>query len=240
MEAALTAPAGVVEVGACDLRVVDVRWAYEVTHAADIDAHWTRRTAESPLLFNGRIFLLVGFEIDAATFRGSFVATDFKSFLHWREAGQAEAGVRDCFGSSLIMSADGAVLLGRQRRGQVNSGLLYPPSGFIDRSDVSPDGTIDISANMAREIGEETGIDAAGLAWEKGFRIAFSNAQVAIGRVARSPMSAEELRRAVLAHIAAEERPELAGIEMVRAPAEAARDMPAYARMLLASLGLGR
>lgn len=228
--------AGVVEVVRCRLHVSAGEWAYAGLNAAAIDAHWARRTSESALLFNGRVFLLTRNAIEADEFRGAFVATDFKSFLHWRESGHPEAGVRDCFGASLIVSCDGAVLLGRQRPGQVNSGLLYPPSGFIDPSDVAADGTIDIAGNMAREIAEETGLDARLLCWEEGFRIAFSGPQVAIGRVARSTMSASALSQAVRDHIARDERPELAGVETVHALDEAGSDLPAYARLLLASV----
>lgn len=230
------AGAGVVAVGQCRLRVLPGEWDYAHLNAVAIDAHWARRTAESALLFNGRVFLLSSCAIAGACFEGDFVAADFKSFLHWRECGHPEAGVRDCFGASLIVSSDGAVLLGRQRPGQVNSGLLYPPSGFIDRSDVAADGGIDIAGNMSREIVEETGLDVGLLRWEEGFRIALSGPHVAIGRVARSRMSANDLRQAVLGHIARDERPELAGVDTVRSLDEAGPDVPAYARLLLASV----
>lgn len=226
---------GVVVVEGCDLRVRPGRWAYAEQHGDDIDAHWQRRRAESPMLFNGVIHLLTRCVIVGGRLGADFVRTDFKSFLLWRETGHPEAGVRDCFGSALILSRDGQVLLGRQRAGQVNSGLLYPPSGFIDPADIGGDGVIDIAANVAREVGEETGLDPAALTWDEGFLVAFSGAQVAIARTARSKRDACSLREQVLAYLAGEEKPELVDVRMVRSLADAGGDMPAYARVLLGS-----
>lgn len=220
----------------CDLAVTPGVWTYAEANRQAIAAHWAWRIAESPRLFNGVIHLLGSWDVSGGTFTGRFLRTDFASFLHWRECGHPEAGVRDCFGSALIRSAEGHVLLGRQRPGQVNSGLLYPPSGFIDPADIRSDGHIDIVANIAREIAEETGLDAGGLAWRPGYRVAFSGAQVALAREGRSSLDSEALRRAVLDHIATEPEPELSDIMMLDESSSIRDDTPAYARLLLRSL----
>lgn len=223
----------VVRVERCDLAAMPGRWPYQNAHRAAIAQYWEKRHAQSPALFNGVVHLLSAWRIDGSVFTGRFLETDFASFLHWRERGHPEAGVRDCFGSAIIRSAEADVLLGRQRPGQVNSGLLYPPSGFIDPADVRPDGRIDIEANIAREVAEETGLDPAELSWRPGFRIAFSGAQVAIAREGHSALTSEALRAAVLAHIASEAEPELVDIVMKGPSARLGNDTPAYARLLL-------
>lgn len=226
----------VVLVERCDLEVMPGRWAYADANREAIAAHWARRIAESPRLFNGVVHLLGSWEVSGDIFSGRFLRTDFASFLHWRECGHPDAGVRDCFGSALIRSADGHVLLGRQRPGQVNSGLLYPPSGFIDPADIRSDGHIDILANIAREIAEETGLDAGRLEWRPGYRVAFSGAQVALAREGHSGLGSEALRRTVLDHLASEAEPELVDIVMIDEPTRIGSDTPAYARLLLRSL----
>lgn len=226
----------VVRVERCDLAAIPGRWPYQDSYGAAIADHWEKRRAQSPALFNGVVHLLSAWRIEGVVFTGRFLETDFASFLHWRESGHPEAGVRDCFGSAIIRSADGHVVLGRQREGQVNSGLLYPPSGFIDPADVRPGGRIDIEANIAREVAEETGLDAAELSWPSGFRIAFSGAQVAIAREGRSALTSDALRATVLAHIAGEAEPELVDIVMTAPSDPVGSDTPAYARLLLGAL----
>lgn len=226
----------VVRVERCDLAAIPGRWPYQDTHGDAIATHWEKRHRQSPGLFNGIVHLLSSWHIEGGTFSGRFLKTDFASFLHWRESGHPDAGVRDCFGTAIIRSAEGNVLLGRQRPGQVNSGLLYPPSGFIDPADVGPGGRIDIVANIAREVSEETGLAAARLSWPSGFRICFSGAQVAIAREGCSTLAAAALRAAVLDFIAGEAEPELVDVVMVQSPACLGGDTPAYARTLLGSL----
>ena len=126
-------------------------------------------TQSNPRYFNGVVHLVDDVRLDgdsASMLR--FVRTDFKSYLFWRDQGFPEAGVLDGFGSALIRSSDGHMMLGRQRAGNVNAGLAYPPAGFIDEQDVEADGSIDIAGSVAREVSEETGIDAAALVRDDG------------------------------------------------------------------------
>ena len=78
---------------------------------------------------------------------GTFFKTDFETFLYWRDLPRGDADRARSFGASLIRSAEGYLLLGRQGPGQLNSGRVYPPSGLIDDDDVR-DGAIDIDASI--------------------------------------------------------------------------------------------
>jgi 8-oxo-dGTP pyrophosphatase MutT (NUDIX family) len=213
--------AGVVRLAACRLRKIEGSWDLEARHADRIDAHWRRRQTESPSMFNGGIYLMrqMAFrdEPGGPALEASLVRTDFKSYLYWREQGFPAAGVRDSFGSALIRSAEGNVVLGRQRPGNVNNGAAYLPGGFIDASDVRASGEIDITGSVLRELGEETGLAPSDVAVAPGYIATFDGALVSIARELRSPLPAEALRARILAHIAGDPASELVDAVIVHA-----------------------
>jgi 8-oxo-dGTP pyrophosphatase MutT (NUDIX family) len=173
-------------------------------------------------------------EIDATGLRARLLATDFKSYLHWREAGFPDAGVIDGFGSALIKSSDQAFLLGRQRAGNINGGLTYLPGGFIDGRDVDAAGRIDIAASIAREIEEETGLTLAEFDVEPGFLVTQvpAHLSMAVSYVAKS--DASSLKARIEQHIAADPASELTEIVIVRRAADLqGLAMPHYARVLV-------
>jgi hypothetical protein len=222
-----------VRIDACKLSVSPEPWAFAEDRRAEIAAHWRNATAERPKLFNGTVYVLREGVLVGQTFRGTFVRTDFKSFLYWRESGYVDQSVRDGFGSAVIRSAEGHVLFGRQTGGNVNAGLAYPPGGFIDTRDVA-DGAIDIDASIARELAEETGLDPVELARAPGYLLTRAGPLVSIGIEWSSPLPAEALRERMLDHIRHQATPELADIVIVRAAGEIDTDrMPRHATALL-------
>ncbi len=230
--------ATVAPVARCDLRVTDGSWSFSARNGPAIAAHWAKRRAENPLLFDGVIHVMARHALADGVFGGVFQRTDFKSYLYWRDAGfpspaPPEPSPRDCFGSALIRSAEGHVLLGRQRAGNLNGGLAYPPGGFIDARDIRGDGSIDIDASIWREIGEETGLGEAELSRVPGYRAVFAGPLAAIAAEYRSPLPLEDLRRRVLAHIAGEPDSELACAVIVREAADIEPATPEYAKALL-------
>jgi 8-oxo-dGTP pyrophosphatase MutT (NUDIX family) len=231
----------VVDVDRCDLVVGEKPWAFAREHATAIDAHWARRSAESPQFFNGRVLMLSRFDIEGGVLSGDVFETDFKSFLFWRESGEKPGcGIVDAFGSALIRAGDGAVLLGKQRPGNINSGLSYLPGGFIDRRDICHDGqrrVIDIRASIRREIAEETGLTELDYTEQPGFIVTVLAAQVSIAVTFRCHLPAIELRAKILAHILSEENPELDDVVIVRSADDIkGLPMPPYARTLINTL----
>lgn len=215
---------GTVErVAACRLLVGSRRWAWADERASAIDAHWARRLADNPAFFNGRIYVMAagGARIEDGVLHCELVATDFKSFLYWRDQGYPDAGVADCFGSAILRSKEGHVILGRQRAGHVNGGLAYFPGGFIDHRDVAADGSVDIAASIERELAEETGIEAGDTLVSPGFLVIRPRGMVSIAREFTSRLTSAALKAAILARIAQEEEPELAGVVVVASPADA-------------------
>ncbi len=218
----------------CRLVVSDASWAYATDNAAAINSHWLRRHAENPAMFDGIIHLVHAERRAESTLSASLLRTDFKSYLHWRDAGFPEAGVRDGFGSALIRSAEGHVLLGRQRKGNINAGFAYLPGGFIDPRDIRPDGVIDIDASIARELAEETGLGSGDVSTPPGYLITRCGPLVSIAREVVSPLPAEALRNRIRAHIASDPDPELEDIIIVRNAGDlAGARVHAYARLLL-------
>lgn len=186
----------------------------ERDHVAIVE-NWEAVHAANPRYFNGTIYLLKDCAIVAGRLSGSLFKTDFRSMLYWRELPSAGAdSVRDVFGASLIRSAEGHLLFGRQSPGQLNSGRIYPPSGLIDANDVAGD-AVDIDASITRELGEETGLGAADFDRVPGYLIAIVGIHVAIGIEWRSSLPAAELRRRMLDHIAREHDPELDDVVIV-------------------------
>ncbi len=224
-----------VRLASCSFAVADWAWPWAAERADAIANDWAQRRALLPQLFEGPVYLLRAQAIDGATLTGTLFRTDFRTFLYWRDR-RDEKGVCEVFGASLIRSAEGHVLLGRQGPGQLNSGRAYPPSGLIDGDDLH-DGAIDIDASIARELVEETGLKPADLARVPGYIAAVSEWQVALAIEWRSPLAAEALRQRILGFINAEAQPELDDIVIVRQRSDIdARIMPGHAQALLRTI----
>ena len=227
----------VIAVEQCDLIVTQERWPFAERNGAAIDAHWMRRAAENPTYFNGSIHILCEFAIEGGRFSGRLLRTDFKSFLYWRETGEPDRSVFDAFGSALIRSRDGAIVLGRQRAGNINAGLSYLPGGFIDVRDVDAAGGVDIRASVLREVAEETGLGPADLTADPGYVITVSKQQISIAVAITAHDEAATLAARIRQHISRDPFSELEDVAIVRT--EQDLDMlatPAYARALLGTL----
>jgi hypothetical protein len=228
---------GVMKLSSCVLKVGNRAWAFAQENEAAIASRWTQKKQSNPRYFNGVVHLVDDVRVDGGALDASLLRTDFKSYLHWREQGFPEAGVRDGFGSALIRTSEGHVMLGRQRPGNVNSGLAYSPAGFIDAQDVDADGFIHIAQSALREATEETGIDGETLVRDEGFYLVRSGPQLAIAVPFRAAMSTAEFMRRAEKHIAASPDSELEAV----IPVAALRDvenlaMPRYMRTLLEAI----
>lgn len=218
----------------CELEVGGASWSYAADHAAAIDAGWLTATAAHPQYFNGIVHLIDALQFNADSLRARALRTDFKSYLYWRMAGFPKTGVRDGFGSALIRARDGAILLGRQRQGNVNGGLTYLPGGFIDARDVDAGGQIDITASISRELDEETGLGSGDVQMEPGFLVTETEAHVSIAKAFRSSHDAEALKVRMMRHLTSDPASELDDVVIVRRAADLdGLAMPRYAQILV-------
>ena len=223
----------------CRLVASGQGWAFAREQTEAIEAHWRKRLVTHPGYFNGVVYAMadgdtLGSAFEDGVFSAALVATDFKSFLYWKESGYPQAGIRDAFGSAILRSSEGHVLLGRQSAGNINAGQAYLPGGFIDQRDVAADGTIDIGASIARELEEETGLTAGEVQAEPGLRIITIGHQVSMAREFRSALGADELRALILSRIGVDAEAELMDMVIVRALADLSEvEVPPYTALAL-------
>ena len=220
-------------VDSCLLTVTQEDWPFALAHAAEIDAFWQTRQAANPSLFNGRIYMLSRFTLAEGEFSGVLRPVEFKAFYYWKEHGAPDVSTFDVFGSALIRSDDGAVILGRQRAGNLNAGFVYLPGGFIDGRDVQ-EGCVDIRGSVLREVSEETGLSPHGLAVRDGFLVTMIGQQISIAIELVGDGNAEMLLNRIRMSLAAEAHSELDEIVAVREWRDVeALPVPAYAQALL-------
>lgn len=225
----------------CNLTVSDAVWAFASQNAEAIDAHWQHCTEENPSYFNGTIYMLADHAIAGGIFSGTLLPVEFKAFLYWKENGQTGTAACDVFGSALIRSGDGAILLGRQRAGNLNAGLVYLPGGFIDPRDADAEGCVDIRASVLREVEEETGLLACTLAVSDGYLITTVGRQVSIAVELIGDGEAARLMAFMRDAVAHEAAPELEEIVAVRTLADLdPLPMPDYAAVLLRHVLAGK
>lgn len=209
-----------VRVAAIAARLVDHRWDWAERNAAAVAANWERRRARTPAIFNGRVLMVAAMRQAGATLEADFFATDYANLLGWADAGAPDATVANGFASGVLRTADGAFVLGRMAAHTANAGKLYFPCGTPDLSDVTASGAVDLAASLVREIGEETGIAAGELAVEPGWVVVREGGLVAFMRVARLEIAAEAAGARIRGHLAADPRPELSEIRLVRSLAD--------------------
>jgi 8-oxo-dGTP pyrophosphatase MutT (NUDIX family) len=226
-----------VRIKSCVLRASDWTWPLAQARAAEIEADWQRRQAQIPAMFNGVTYLTCSHTLEGAAFGATLFKSDFRTLLYWRaRTDAAREPVRETFGSSLIRSAEGHLLMGQQGPGQLNSGRIYPPGGLIDGDDVR-DGAVDIDASIARELSEETGLSADDLERVPGYLLVFTGLKIAIAIEWRSALPATELRERILGFVRRQPEPELADIVTVASHADIDEvRMPPHARTFARTL----
>lgn len=224
----------VVPVQRCELSLQPNRWLFAEQQAPKIERHWHRTCQDNPQFFNGVIMMVQGWSVAGGVMRAQLWESEFKNYIYWRQNGYPDRSVANAFVSAIIITADRAVVLGRQAAGHINSGVPFFPGGFIDPRDVSARGPIDASAATLREVREELGLPSGHLIAEPGQLITFESSSISIGTVYRTELTADELETAVNAHIDGQSNSELAEVVLVRNnSAERMERMPAFTRELL-------
>ena len=210
-------------------------WPFARVRSAEIAAHFAARRAETPALWNGRMLLLHEWSVASGGMRGTFFETDFANYMAWRDWGFPDASVTNCFSMGVIRSTDGAYLLGVMGAHTANAGKIYFPAGLPDPSDVTG-GTVDLAANVAREVAEETGLAEADFSARPGWCAVFAGPRIALMQVLQARASAADLRARVLDHIARETKPELADVRVIRGRADFDPMMPPFITAYLSYL----
>jgi 8-oxo-dGTP pyrophosphatase MutT (NUDIX family) len=198
-----------------------------------IARHWRAALAEKPEMFDGRVLLGVQARIEDGALCARYADVSFSAFHWWRAAGP-DRGLRNVFGAAAVVTADGAVLLGRMAPHTAPSGQLYFPCGTPDLEDIF-DGRVDLDRSIERELLEETGLSTSEL--EAGERLAvFAPKVVAYVRRFETALTAAQLKERVEAFLGSEEKPELDAVVLVRSAAELTEASPPYVHLALPRL----
>jgi 8-oxo-dGTP pyrophosphatase MutT (NUDIX family) len=217
----------VVPVDRLELFFVPRRWPFADERRAEIDAHFAQLQRRKPALWNGQVLVLHEHALTGGVLRGSFLATDYASFLAWRDWDFPDAAMRNCFAMAALWAADGGFPLGMMNAHTANAGRIYFPGGTPDLDDVV-DGRVDLAGSIRRELKEETGLDMAEFGAEPGWYAVIGGPRIALIKILRANDGAEALRERILAHLSREPQPELADIRVVRGPDDLDPMMPAF------------
>ncbi|MBL8908898.1 MAG: NUDIX hydrolase [Rhizobiales bacterium] len=215
-----------------DLQLTSDPWDFARTERARIDAHWAGLAAAKPGLWNGEVLMCSEVTLADGSLSARFIRTDYASLVAWRDWGWQATQSLNCFGSAAVTSEDGALLFGRMASHTLNAGRVYPPGGSLEPTDVMADGRVDVRGSIARELAEETGLDVKE-AEEGGFLAIFDDRRrLALAQNLRFPLSSAELAQRVRDYLAREDKPELAGVEMIARRSQICADMPGFAQEL--------
>lgn len=216
-----------------DARLVPYEWPWARDNAEAVAAHWARRQAERPAMFDGIVLMSCGFAVADGVCRIDLFETRFSALLTHRDGGRADATVANAFAAIVPWTADGAVLVGEMGSHTASAGRLYFPCGTPDRDDVRGDG-VDLAGSAEREFLEETGLALPAGADEE-WLLLEGEGKLAFLRPVRFPETAGILLARAEAHRQAEADPELAGLRALRGPADIDPDrMPGFVRAYLA------
>ncbi len=212
-----------------DARLAPFDWSFSRERRAEIDAFWKKESGDNPAMFNGRVLLQHQGGVEGDRYVARYFETDYADFLAWHRFGHPPPAMRNGFAMAALQARDGAWLLGIMADHTANAGKIYFAAGTPDRDDVLPDGTVDLAGSAARELYEETGLTpdeaTAGDEW----LLALDKVRSAFMRPFRIDLPADEARRLILSRIATQKEQELAGVHIVRTPADILRDrMPGF------------
>jgi hypothetical protein len=210
-----------------ELGITPYRWPFAEARREEIDAHFAARRQAVPDLWNGRVLLMNEAAVAGGLLRGTFFETGFADFMAWRDWGFPDQSAINCFAMAALRACDGGYLLGVMSQFTANPGRVYFPAGTPDLSDVSG-GTVDLLGNVLRELGEETGLRAEDFSAAPDWTAIVAGPRLALMKEVAAPRPAQELRAAVLRHLATEARPELADVRIVRSPADFDAAMPEF------------
>jgi len=210
-----------------DLKFEPWSWPFADERRADIAAHFAVKQREKPKIWNGPVLLARNPVFTGDRFSASYFDIDFASFLAWRDWGFPDRGVFNGFGMGALRCSDDAFVLGEMGHHTANAGRIYFPSGTPDLDDLS-DGAVDIPGSVAREVEEETGLNAADYRAAAHWDCVVSGTAIAMIRILNVDSSGDALRARIEANLARQHQPELSAIHLVREAGDLTAAMPRF------------
>jgi len=207
-------PPSVHKVASIDLSLSPAPWAFETENRTAIAAHFEEAKKRIPMLWDGRTLKLTEYRFEAGVFKGTCSECSYSAFLAWRDWGAPDPSAHNLFGSAVIRSAEGALLYGVMSDRTATAGLIYPPGGNLDPTDLTAEGKVDVVGATYREMEEETGLTGNDVV-AGDLLIAFDGPRISITQVFDSNRKAQELRDGILRFSKASEEQELADIRII-------------------------
>lgn len=196
------------------LRPMDWPWAME--NRERIEANWQRRKAKTPKMFNGRVLMLRDLQLTPDRCINTYFEVDYADLVAWIDLGHPDRSVANGFAMGALRGSDGAFICGVMDGHTANAGRIYFPAGTPDRSDVRPDGTVDLATSLTRELFEETGLGETDYHIEDEWIVVQRWPAVAMMRMVTLSVPAEEGAEAIRRTIAKQDPPELSDLRIVR------------------------
>ena len=201
-------------------------WAFARDRRPDIDRYFADLKRRRSGVWNGRVLLLHRYAMAGRALNGGCFETDYSSFITWRDEEFPDPAVYNFFAAAALRSADGAYLLGEMASYTAGAGRTYFCCGTPEPADIAAGGRIDLDANLGRELLEETGIAIMELDAEPGWTIVRDRCFLGFMKLLTAREDADALRARIGRHLAADPQPELAGMRIVRGPADFDARMP--------------
>jgi 8-oxo-dGTP pyrophosphatase MutT (NUDIX family) len=223
----------IIEVGRIAFTVEPWSWDFATGQRREIDRFFAEMQKQRSHLWNGRVLMLRDYDVRGGVLHGSCFETDYASFMAWRDWEFPDPSVYNIFPSSALRVADGAFLVGEMAPSTAGAGQVCLPGGTPDLDDILENGVLDIARNQRRELMEETGLNLDEFDTEPGWTMVHDRGFFALMKRIRSQLSADELRRRVLRHLAGDPHPEFVEIKFLRGPADFDSRVRPYLRAYL-------
>lgn len=191
-------------------------WVWPKQNRSFVEENWRRRVADKPKMFNGRVLLLQDLSFEQDLCRNVYFEVDYADFIAWIDKDYPDPTIANGFAMGALRGTDGAYICGVMAEGTANAGRIYFAAGTPDLNDVTPEGTVDLTTSLTRELAEETGLAEADYHLDDEWIVIQRWPTFAFLRTVTLPMTAEEGAARIRAHIAAEDEPELQGVRIVR------------------------
>ncbi len=224
------------DVAGFDCTVEEGGWPWAEENAEAIAAHWKAAVERKPSMFNGRVLIATEIGIEYSRLSAVCTPVDYAALNFWKNCGFPPADAFNLFGAGVVVSSDGAVLMGEMAAHTANAGQIYFPCGTPDTGDVV-DGRLDLEHSLRRELEEEAGLGEGHLVPADARWMVRDGPLFCCARRFDSPLGARDLADLVEAHRAAQKQPELGRVLLVRDLDELpAGQVPAFALALAAQV----
>ena len=211
-----------------DFAITRDNWAFAQHERARIDAHWAQLQAAKPQIWNGAVLMCNEALLRDGALKARFVTTDYASFVAWRDWGWPDRAARNCFGSAVVLSRDGALVFGRMGPHTLNAGQSYPPGGSLEPADIGADGRVDVIGSLRRELREETGLEPEDARAGDCLAI-FEGPRLSIAQAFHYDLTAAEIAMRIRGYIDATEEEELEDVTVLTSASQTDSTMPGYA-----------